>query len=415
MKLYDYQREIATEGLRVLQDKGLVILSLEMRVGKTPISLTIAEEYGAKNVLFITKKKVMEGKEIETTKSTLKYNYNLQVINYESLHKVTMVPDLVIIDEAHRLGAFPKPGLATKQLRKGLKKTPVIYLSGTLTPESWSQIYHILWVSGHSPFHKYVNFYKWAEEFVSIAYIHIGQQQIKDYKNAKIDKLKPIIDKYMITKTQEEAGFEVTEYTEHIHYVDVNDNIPKLIQHLIKNKVYITKDGKEILADTPAKLASKHHQLSGGSVITEDKEYKLIDNSKAKFILENLTNEKIAIYYIFKSELNSILSTFGEDKITFDVEEFKTTDKHFVAQVVSGREGINLSNCDHMVFFNIPYSYVSWSQTIARIQSKAKTRENHIHYVFPKLPKGLEIEPKILEVVKRKEIFTSSHYKSLFH
>ena len=411
MTLYDYQQDLVTQGFEILKEKKLLLLSLEMRVGKTPISLTLANMYKAKAVLFVTKKKVVDGGEVTDTYIKLGCTYKLEVINYESLHKVKTKPDFVILDEVHRLGAYPKPGLATRLLKSGLKDVPLIMLSGTMTPESWSQIYHILYVTNHSPFAKYKNFYKWAEEFVDIQYIFIGQQQIKDYSKARMDKIKPLIDPYMLSMTQEEAGFEEVGYTEHIHYVDLDGNIPKLIKVLMRDKVYITKDGKEILADTPAKLASKHHQLSGGTVITEDKEYKVIDTAKATFILENLSNHQLAIYYLFKSELNSILSVFGENMITFDVEEFNRTNKHFVSQVVSGREGINLSKCDHMVFYNIPYSYVSWSQTIARIQAKGKTRENHIHYIMPNLPKGLAIEPIILETVKRKEVFTSSHYK----
>ena len=33
-------------------------------------------------------------------------------------------------------------------------------MSGTFTPESYSQIYHIFWISKYSPFAKYTNFYK---------------------------------------------------------------------------------------------------------------------------------------------------------------------------------------------------------------------------------------------------------------
>jgi len=412
MELYEYQADIVDEGLQRLQQFNLLLLSLEMRVGKTPISLSIANRFGAKSVLFVTKKKVLDGKEVEATHKALNCRFKLEVINYESLHKVQTKPDLIILDEAHRLGAFPKPCLAAKQLKGGVKSLPVIYLSGTLTPESWSQIYHILYISQHSPFRQYSNFYKWAAEFVNITYLYIGQQQIKEYKDARIDKIKPVIEPFMMTRTQEEAGFETIGYKEHIHYVECNPNIPKLIAKLQKDKLYIAKDGKEILADTPAKLMSKHHQLSGGSVITECKDYKIIDSFKAEYI-RNIGIDKFAIYYIFQSELKIIFSIFG-DRLTQDVEEFrKSKNKIFVAQVVSGREGLNLSSSDHLVFYNIPYSYTSWSQTIARLQSKNKTVENNIHYVFPKLPKSLEIEPKILTTVKNKEIFTSSHYKKL--
>lgn len=66
--------------------------------------------------------------------------------------------DLIIIDEAHRLGGYPKPPKNLKDIKK-FKCDKHILLSGTPCPESWSQIYHQLAVSKFSPFAKYNNFY----------------------------------------------------------------------------------------------------------------------------------------------------------------------------------------------------------------------------------------------------------------
>ncbi len=67
-------------------------------------------------------------------------SYEMEVINYESIHKVESLDrfDLIVLDEAHSMGAFPKPSNRAKQVKEIIKKyNPyVILLSGTPTPES---------------------------------------------------------------------------------------------------------------------------------------------------------------------------------------------------------------------------------------------------------------------------------------
>ena len=73
-------------------------------------------------------------------------DFAITIINYESLHKIECCPyDVIICDEAHGMGAYPKPSLRAKLVKSLIKlnKDPyVILLSGTPTPESYSQMYH---------------------------------------------------------------------------------------------------------------------------------------------------------------------------------------------------------------------------------------------------------------------------------
>ena len=54
-----YQKEIIKRGAEVLREHGFVYLAMEVRTGKTLTSLGIAEDVGAENVLFLTKKKAI--------------------------------------------------------------------------------------------------------------------------------------------------------------------------------------------------------------------------------------------------------------------------------------------------------------------------------------------------------------------
>ena len=55
-QLRDYQLKLSNDANAILKRLGFVYLALEVRVGKTAIALNTAKLYGAKNVLFVTKK-----------------------------------------------------------------------------------------------------------------------------------------------------------------------------------------------------------------------------------------------------------------------------------------------------------------------------------------------------------------------
>ena len=120
------------------------------------------------------------------------FKFNLTVINNESLHLIEGDFDLIISDEHHRNGAFPKPNKVTKLIRDRYKKKPFIFLSGTPTPETYSQIFHQFWVSDRSPFSKYVNFYQWAKVFVNVTERHLGYAVVKDYSGANTELIKQV-------------------------------------------------------------------------------------------------------------------------------------------------------------------------------------------------------------------------------
>ncbi len=205
MKLRDYQIEIANKASEILTNNYLVYLSMEVRTGKTVTSLETAKLFGAKNVLFLTKKNAI--KSIKKDYETFGYQFGLTVINNESLHLTSGNFDLIISDEHHRCGTYPKPNKVTKLIKLRYANLPMIFLSGTPHPESYSQIYHQFWVSNYSPFKAWTNFYKFAQVFINIVQKNFGYAKVNDYSNCNYDKIKPIMDNYFITYTQKEAGF----------------------------------------------------------------------------------------------------------------------------------------------------------------------------------------------------------------
>jgi superfamily II DNA or RNA helicase len=111
----DYQIVNANKMIDILKKYNIVYLAAEVRTGKTLTSLLTADLLNVKNVLFITKKKAKES--ILKDYFSNNFKFVLNVINYEQAVKVTESYDLIIVDEAHNLGAFPKPSLRTKIIK----------------------------------------------------------------------------------------------------------------------------------------------------------------------------------------------------------------------------------------------------------------------------------------------------------
>lgn len=380
---------------------------MQPRTGKTLTALVTAEKFGAKSVLFLTKKKAISS--IKSDYDKLGPSFNLICTNYEQIY--TLSPDyhfdLVILDEAHGLGQFPTMAERSKELKKRCIDKPIIYLSGTPTPESYSQLFHQFHVSSFSPFKEYKNFYAWAKEFVTVKKKYFYNREINDYSHADKEKIENLTKHLFISYTQQEAGFE-QEIQEVVLKVQMQPGTYRLAEYLRKNRVYIGKDGQEILADTEVKLMNKMHQIYSGTVITEKKDGIVFDNSKAKFIKEHFAGKKIGVFYKFQAEYTMLLWAYGIDKLTEDPAEFnERDDKTFVSQIQSGREGVNLSTADCLVFLNIDYAAVSYWQARERLQDKHRLKEAVIYWVFSEGG----IEEKIYTAVLGKKDYTLHYFK----
>ena len=191
----DYQEDIINKGSEILKSKGLLYLAMEVRTGKTLTSLGICEKLRCDNVLFITKKKAISS--ITNDSDKLCPSYSLFVINYESLHKIPEVKwDVIVCDEAHSMGAFPKPSKRAKAVRLLVKKTKakVILLSGTPTPESYCQMYHQVYGIPTNPFREFKNFYRFCDKHALVKQRKINGLMINDYSNGLesiIEAMKP--------------------------------------------------------------------------------------------------------------------------------------------------------------------------------------------------------------------------------
>lgn len=356
----------------------------------------------AKSVLFITKKKAISS--IEADYQMMEPKFTLEVINYESLHKIEGSYDLVVLDEAHSIGAFPKPSKRAKQVRIIIQKNDplVILLSGTPTPESYSQMYHQVYAIPGNPFKRFINFYRFCDTHVHVTQRPINGFNIKDYSNGMpsiMDAMQP----YFISFSQKEAGFQV-KTNEHVLHVKMSSLTYNVAAKLQKNLV-VEGESEVILADTPVKLMMKLHQIYSGTVKFESGASKILDLTKAKFIKEKFKGKKIGVFYKFKQELKALQEVF-QDNLTTQLKEFVNSKKSIALQIVSGREGISLRQAECLVYYNIDFSATSYWQSRDRMTTKER-KKNEVYWIFSEGG----IEDQIYKAVINKKDYTLNHFK----
>lgn len=410
IKLHDYQQEKVAETLQILHAHKCVYLAGEVRTGKTLVSLHTAKEFFGERysyktqVLFITRKKAMQSIKQDFKDSGLKKYFDLLIVSMDSLHKVAGKPDLIILDEAHMFGTFPKPSGRAILYRKKFSSIPVIMLSGTPSPESYAQLFHQFWCTGYGPWKRFKNFYHWAHKYIDRDKIYIGlARPLNDWSQIKDEKkfLKDFYA-YKVSITQkEDAGFK-GEVVEKIIRIPAPEKIHQVLADLRKEKI---AHGKMLIAHSSAQLYQYYHQLCSGTIIDLDGTKRIISKFKAQYIKKHYANMKIAIFYLYQAEGHMLRKMFPyHTEIGKEFNE-ASDDCVFICQVTSGSMGVNISTADFILFFNISHSATQYWQARARSQTR-EGGNKHVHWLFS----DTGIEDDIYEIVQGKKNYTVQHF-----
>jgi hypothetical protein len=399
--LRDYQEQGSTDAAAILRDKRMVYLAWEVRTGKSLTAFATLQKVGADRCLFVTKKKAI--KSIEADAAAI--GFDAVVTNYESLHKVKETFRYIVVDEAHTCGAFPKPSLRWKRLRALINvNSYVILLSGTPSPESFSQIFHQFALHPLGPFHHYKNFYQWAKDFVTVKkkYVGVGQQ-VNDYSDADWKRISPFVKPYMLDRTQAESGFTQT-IIEDILIVPMKPSTYRMAKAIAKDGIF-EGNTDTILADTAVKQHSKLHQIYSGTVIAENGTH-IIDRTKVAAIIRKFRGRKIAVFTVFQAEADMVREAIPN--CTSSPEEFNADPTAtYVGQIRSSREGVNLSTAECLVYLNIEHSSLSYIQGRDRATSKDRATPPEVWFIMAE--NGVELD--IYETVQSKQDYTIKHFK----
>jgi hypothetical protein len=408
--LRNYQQQAADNLVRIIQQRKVAYLAGACRTGKTLTALEAARLLGATSAFVATKKKAVPS--ILKDAAAIGLN-SITVTNFEQVHKFAGQSfDLLIVDESHAIGAYPRPSKRFRDL-KNLRFAALLLMSATPSPESFSQLFFQLNLSSNSPWAQYRTFYAWANAgYVNVQQKYVGTAMpVNDYSNANKAKILADLEPLTVQMTQQEAGFS-QPIIERVHMVPMRRRTYRMANRIMRDGVVGRPDCRSVLADTGAKVMSKMRQLWSGTVITEAHGSIITDDSKAQYIIrEWLGRSKVAILYTFDAErrmLEKVLQGFGVTTVNTP-EAFNAGDREtwFIGQVQASREGVNLSTADDLVFFGIDYAALSYLQGRDRASYRGRDQENRVHWL---LAAG-GMEPRILETVQQKQDFTVAHYR----
>lgn len=390
MKPYQHQIDISSQALDILRKHMIIYLAMQERTGKTLTSILICEQTKCNNILVITKKKALVGW-IDTL-SKYKHNKTYECINYESLHKCTFKPDLVIIDEAHsNLGAYPKVGKTWKEVFKFTKGKPIIYLSATPSAQTYAQLYHQFKLSSWSPWIKYPSFYNWHKDYGIENIIYLGGRQIKQYNEVKSVKVMKDVEHLFISYTRTELGFE-HEPNDILHYIDLSSEIKEYYNSLLKDRV-ANVTGTEVIADTVMALRTKLHQIEGSTLKQEDKNIFLSKLDKIDYILKTWgDSDNLVIFYQYQNELSLLKQTFKSATIL---------------QGTSFAEGVDLSMYETCVVYSMDFSTAKYTQRRARQCNMKRDTPIDFHFL---LVKGAISEQVYQTVAVNRTNFVDSYF-----
>jgi len=404
MQLRLYQQEAACDLVAILSQHRIAYLRGEVRTGKTFTALETARRLGVLNCIIVTKKKAIAS--IQQDIDALGLTAKVEVTNYEQVPKrAGRHYDLLIIDEAHSVGAYPKPSKRWYDLQ-AIHFKYLLLMSGTPSPESYSQLYHQFRL-GPTRWSGYRNFYDWAKAgYVSIGTKYVGTgQQVNDYSKADEARIMADIQPLTVTITQQQAGF-TTQIEEQVHQVTMKPRTYRLARRIMKDGVIGRPDCRSVLADTGAKAMSKLRQIYSGTVITEAHGAVIFDRSKAHYIRDHFAGRKLAILYCFNAEGDMLRKVFA-DTCTDSPESFNANPAAtYIGQVQASREGVNLSTADDLIFIGIDYSALSYLQGRDRASYLGRDRANRVHFIFA----ARGIEPRVYAQVRDKQNYTTAHY-----
>jgi len=410
--LRPYQQAAADKLVGILTARRIGYLRGEVRVGKTLTAMQVVKSMGFGSVLVVTKKKAIAS--IEKDRDAMHLTDIVTVINFEQLHKYHgRTFALLIVDEAHGVGTYPKPSKRFKDLQ-GIHRSAVLLMSGTPSPESYSQLYH-QFALGAAPWGGYKNFYRWADRYVNIREKRVGTGTVvKDYSGARAEDVLRDIEPLTVTVTQAQAGFE-TQIIETVHKVQMLPRTYRMARRIMKDGVIGKfradgKAGRTVLADTGAKQLSKLRQLYSGTVITEAHGALVFDRSKVEYIQRTFTG-KHAILYTFNAEGDMLKAAYA-GRWTDSPEAFNADPAlTFIGQVRASREGVNLSTADDLIFFGIDYAALSYIQGKDRASYLGRDRANRVHWI---LADG-GIETRVWQQVQGKNDYTLAHFRADKH
>lgn len=298
-------------------------------------------------------------------------------------------PDLLILDEAHRVKS--RKAQTTKaciSLAKGIKHK--LIMSGTpfgkCISEVWSQ-YKII-----NPDIFGSNFTQFKERYLVMGG-YMGYQ-VTGFKNE--DEFTEKLHQNCFRVLKDEC-VDLPPISYQKRYITPNNKTKNTYKQLEK-ELYLGFDTDQVTVADNMSLQMKLRQLVGGAVKTDGHGLEHISTQKISELQDVIehANHKVIVYFSFNHEMEDAIkmcismnigylelrgSTSENDKNNFE-SRFQTDQSIKVAliQIQTGAEGLNLMSADTVVFYSPSFSFIRYSQ--ARDRAYRIGQVNPVNIVF---------------------------------
>lgn len=416
-KLLPHQRPI----LRYMMSTNTPALFIDMRLGKTILTLEYAIRKGLKRVLVLAPKSAFNswGKELTVegidyhivsggkSKSTMAaiQKASWVITNPQKLATWPFARkqwDMVVVDESSRI-----KNARSKYFKALMRQfSPVkhkLLLSGTPTPESILEaVPQLLFLHGE------VLGCKSYWEFIARYTLKYGYDRLL-YKSAK-EKLLNLLHSTCYFLSQEKAG--VAQKSRHIKVLLPKTNKQKELYAQLKTDFELDINGKHYETDYVLTTLIWACRIAGGLLDGE-----LLSNKKFTALLSILkrTPGKVVVWFRFNEELHYVhekLSGLGikcaayygevsvEDRKKIEDDFQKGEYKAILLQVKTGLYALDLSAADTAVYYSNSWSLEERIQSEKRISHpKKKTTLTYVDLLTKGWP-----DTTIYHALKRKDI-----------
>lgn len=436
MKLYKDLRGYQLKAVDFAIKKKRVAMWLDMGLGKTITSLTIAQKLIAQyshnfKVLIIAPLRVANTvwhEELQNWEHTADLSYsivtgneknridalskevNIYITNHDSiswLYKNKHIKwDLIIVDESVSLKSTKSKRF--KDLVR-FKYNYMIQLTGTPTPNGYIDIWSQIFLLDHGA-RLGKNKYSYLQKYFVSDYFGYNWNCTRPN-----DITKAIEDITLVMKSED--YIELPELIQTVTKVDL-DNKDYKNYKILEDKYIADIQDKIVTVSCAAALSNKLFQYCNGAIYDECKnviEIHRIKIEALKEIIENNPNENIIVAYNFKSDLQRLQKEF-KDAVVMDKEgnnvklwnENKI--KILLCHPASCGEGLNLQKGGNIiVWFSLTWNLKNYLQMNKRLHRQGQLKPVVVNHIVVRNC----IDEKIMRTLSKKEINQQSLLQAL--
>lgn len=390
---------------RAITRRGFAVFA-EQRVGKTIISLAMAEAWRPDYLLIVTVPNATKVWRDQLAEHQPNLYCPIQIVTWkEMVNERTKLRrrladanrSMIIGDEVHR--AKRRGSIQSRAIRT-LSKVSYYRLALTGTPiaqgihDAWA-VFNFVDPGIFGPF----------EEFASRFLVMGGFKgnKVIGYRNRQ--EYEDIIHQHSYRITLDEARGRSTIIQRTIVEFPLDAKSQWVYERVFRGLKPIV-NGKKIHSRLIIARIVKMHQITGGSIIDENGNVQRIGFAKYNKLKEVLTelNEPIVIVCRFLHEIEWVarICDVELDRTVQIISGKQKYSGEFVADVIvmqsAAGVAIDLSRSKVIVFFSMDYSYINREQTRFRVLSYAQRQVRYIYLIA----RGT-IDEDIYRVVTRKE------------